>query len=141
MSIKTRNLSEGFSSFSDHWSPKICGTVNDMHLKLVKVQGDFNWHHHVDEDELFLVMKGVLRVKLRDPEERTEVVKAGEFIIIPKGIEVGSSSCIARTLFSTPDTKTIPLLLSSLALPLCGRRVRNHSHGTQGHLEHRKRRL
>ena len=77
-----------FSKFSDHWSPKIAGEINSMHLKLVKVQGDFVWHHHDTEDELFLVTKGgPLHMKIRDPDERTEVVDVGEFIIIPKGVE------------------------------------------------------
>ena len=58
-----------------------------MHLKLVKVQGDFVWHHHEHEDELFLVTKGVLTMKIRDPDEREENVSAGEFIIIPRGVE------------------------------------------------------
>ena len=70
--IRTRNLAQGFEQFSDHWSPKIAGEINNMHLKLVKVQGDFVWHHHDDEDELFLVTKGILRMKIRDPEERVE---------------------------------------------------------------------
>ena len=81
------NLSAGFAKFNDHWSPKVCGEINDMHLKLVKVQGDFVWHHHEHEDELFLVTKGVLTMKIRDPNEREAKVSAGEFIIIPRGVE------------------------------------------------------
>ena len=86
--IKKRNLNEGFSSFNDHWSPKIAGSINDMHLKLVKVKGDFHWHFHEHEDELFLVMKGILQMKIRNEsqEEYVETVGTGEFIIIPKGV-------------------------------------------------------
>eukprot|EP00041_Stephanoeca_diplocostata_P008946 m.133831 g.133831 ORF g.133831 m.133831 type:complete len:99 (+) comp17549_c1_seq4:347-643(+) len=58
-----------------------------MHLKFAKVKGDFVWHHHEHEDELFLVMKGVLQMKIRDPEERIEVIHPNEFIIIPRGVE------------------------------------------------------
>ncbi len=59
------NLSEKFSRFTDHWSPKIVGDVNDMHVKLVKLSGEFVWHHHEGEDELFLVVEGRLRMQLR----------------------------------------------------------------------------
>ncbi|HEY1422865.1 MAG TPA: hypothetical protein VGF20_05390, partial [Candidatus Acidoferrum sp.] len=57
------NLNEKFGSFSDHWSPKIVGEVNDCHVKAVKLKGEFVWHHHEVEDELFLVVKGTLRMK------------------------------------------------------------------------------
>ena len=83
----TKNLRELFSAFNDQWSPKIAGEINNMHLKLVKVQGDFVWHHHEDEDELFLVTKGQMKMKIKDPEERVEIVNAGEYIIIPKKVE------------------------------------------------------
>ena len=84
---KKRNLNALFNTFNDHWSPKIAGEINDMHLKLVKVEGDFVWHHHDEEDELFLVTKGQLKMKIKDPEERVEIVNAGEYIIIPKKVE------------------------------------------------------
>ena len=83
----TMNLNEMFNAFDDQWSPKIAGEINNMHLKLVKVQGDFVWHHHEDEDELFLVTKGQMKMKIKDPEERVEIVNAGEYIIIPKMVE------------------------------------------------------
>ena len=91
-SIATRpekkNLTNLFTKFSDHWSPKIVGEINSMHLKLVKVEGDFVWHHHEVEDELFLVTAGgPLHMKIRDPEERVETINPGEFIIIPAGVE------------------------------------------------------
>src|SRR5262245_51426024 len=78
------NLSQKLSLFSDRWSPKIVGEVNDFHVKLVKLQGDFVWHSHEREDELFLVLKGRLRMKLRD---RVVDVDPGEFIVIPRGTE------------------------------------------------------
>lgn len=90
-----KELNELFSKFSDHWSPKIVGEINSMHLKLVKVKGDFVWHHHDIEDELFLVINGgPLNMKIKDSEteggdreERNVIVNKGEFIIIPAGVE------------------------------------------------------
>src|ERR1700758_181952 len=82
--METVNLSEKFSRFSDYWSPKIIGDLNDCHVKAVKIKGEFVWHHHDDEDELFLVVKGKLRIKFRD---REAVIGPGEFIIVPKGVE------------------------------------------------------
>jgi mannose-6-phosphate isomerase-like protein (cupin superfamily) len=82
--METVNLSEKFSRFSDYWSPKIIGDLNDCHVKAVKIKGEFVWHHHDDEDELFLVIKGKLQMKFRD---REAVIGPGEFIIVPKGVE------------------------------------------------------
>lgn len=82
------NLSEKLGRFSEHWSPKIVGELNDSYVKLVKVKGEFVWHHHEQEDELFLVVKGTLRMHLRDGgREREELVRPGEFIIVPRGVE------------------------------------------------------
>lgn len=78
------NLSEKFGLFSDYWSPKIAGELNDSYLKLVKLKGEFVWHHHEHEDELFLVVKGRLLIKLRD---RDIWLGEGEFVVIPKGVE------------------------------------------------------
>ena len=78
------NLAEKFSRFSDYWSPKIVGEINDMHVKLVKLSGEFVWHHHEQEDELFLVVKGRLRMQLRDGDRE---IGPGEFIIVPRGTE------------------------------------------------------
>lgn len=78
------NLVEKFARFSDHWSPKVVGDLNDCHVKLVKLKGEFVWHHHEREDELFLVVKGRMTIQLRDGEVRLE---PGEFVIIPKGME------------------------------------------------------
>jgi mannose-6-phosphate isomerase-like protein (cupin superfamily) len=78
------NLAEKLSLFSEHWSPKIVGELNDSYVKLVKFKGEFVWHHHETEDELFLVVKGRFLMKLRD---RDMWVEEGEFVIIPRGIE------------------------------------------------------
>ena len=78
------NLTEKFNLFSEHWSPKIAGELNDSYVKLAKVQGEFVWHHHDNEDELFFVVKGMLTIKLR---ERDLTIREGEFVIIPRGVE------------------------------------------------------
>ena len=78
------NLAEKFRLFDDYWSPKIVGELNDHHVKLVKLKGEFVWHHHDAEDELFLVVKGRLLLKLRD---RDVWLEAGEFAIVPRGVE------------------------------------------------------
>ena len=82
--MKTVNLGEKFRSFTDQWSPKIVGEINDSYVKAVKLQGEFVWHHHEQEDEMFLVVKGTLRMKFRDHEE---VIREDEFIIVPHGTE------------------------------------------------------
>ena len=82
--IEKVRLAEKFAQFSDTWSPKIVGEVNDAHIKLVKLKGEFVWHHHEQEDELFLVISGHLVMKLR---ERDIHLDAGEFVIIPRGVE------------------------------------------------------
>ncbi len=78
------NLDEKFSLFNDHWQPKIVGELNDSYVKLAKFKGEFQWHQHEHEDELFLVTKGQLTIKLRTKDI---TLGAGEFIIIPKGTE------------------------------------------------------
>jgi mannose-6-phosphate isomerase-like protein (cupin superfamily) len=78
------NLSQAFARFSDHARPRVAGDINDMQVKLVKLKGEFVWHHHDNEDELFLVHKGVLTMQFRD---RTVEVGPGEFIIVPHGVE------------------------------------------------------
>lgn len=80
----TVNLAEAFARFSEPWSPKVAGQVNNMHIRLVKLQGEFVWHHHESEDEMFYVHKGRLLMQFRD---RDEVVNQGEFIIVPHGVE------------------------------------------------------
>lgn len=78
------NLRDKLALFDDHWRPRIVGELNDSHIKLVKVQGEFTWHHHDDEDELFLVIHGSLTIKLRD---RDILLNEGEFFIVPRGVE------------------------------------------------------
>ena len=82
--IRKVNLNEKFALFDDHWSPKIAGEVTDSHVKLVKLQGEFVWHHHENEDEMFLVVKGRFRMEFLD---RHEWIEEGEFIVIPRGVE------------------------------------------------------
>jgi mannose-6-phosphate isomerase-like protein (cupin superfamily) len=82
--MQTINLKNKFSHFSDYCNPRIVGEVNDCHVKVVKLKGEFIWHHHENEDELFLVVKGTLRMKFRD---REAVVREGEFVIVPRGVE------------------------------------------------------
>ena len=84
MSIHKVNLTEQFARFSDLWSPKVVGAVNDFDVKLVKLRGEFVWHAHDVEDELFLVLVGTLRVQFRDCEV---VIGPGEFLVVPHGIE------------------------------------------------------
>jgi mannose-6-phosphate isomerase-like protein (cupin superfamily) len=78
------NLAEKLSAFTDHWSPRIVGELNGQHVKVVKLQGEFVWHHHADADELFLVLDGRLVIQLRD---RAVVLERGELFIVPKGVE------------------------------------------------------
>ena len=82
--METVNLKDKFGKFQDYWNPRVIGEVNDCHVKAVKLKGEFIWHHHDNEDELFLVVKGRLRMKFRD---REAVVREGEFVIVPRGVE------------------------------------------------------
>ena len=82
--VEKVNVAEKFGLFHDYWSPKIIGELNDFHVKAVKVNGEFVWHHHETEDELFYVVKGTLHIKLRDGEI---TLAPGEFAVIPHGIE------------------------------------------------------
>jgi mannose-6-phosphate isomerase-like protein (cupin superfamily) len=79
-----KNLARSFEHFSDSWSPKVAGQVNNMQVKLAKFAGEFVWHFHPQEDELFFVHKGRLLMKFRD---RDEIVEPGEFIVVPHGVE------------------------------------------------------
>jgi mannose-6-phosphate isomerase-like protein (cupin superfamily) len=83
-SMHTISLSEKLALFTDYWAPKIVGEINDTHVKLVKLKGEFVWHHHENEDELFLVIKGKLLIKLRDGDVTLE---EGEMVIIPRGVD------------------------------------------------------
>lgn len=86
--IRVVNLEEKFSSFDEYWSPRIAGEINDTYVKLAKLSGEFMWHKHDNEDEMFLVVKGVLRMKIRENgSEREVVIHPGEYLIVPKGME------------------------------------------------------
>jgi mannose-6-phosphate isomerase-like protein (cupin superfamily) len=78
------NLLEKFEQFSDYWNPRIAGELNGQRVKLAKFKGEFVWHHHEHEDELFMVVKGSFNMELRD---KTIAIHEGEFLIVPKGIE------------------------------------------------------
>lgn len=78
------NLENKFSQIHDHWNPRIAGALNGQHVKLVKFQGEFIWHKHNSEDELFLVIDGNFKMEFRD---RTVELHAGEFLIVPHGVE------------------------------------------------------
>ncbi len=82
--MNTINLAQKFNLIQEYWSPRIAGELNDSYVKLAKLKGEFVWHHHDAEDELFLVIKGRLRMKLRDGDRW---VNEGEFLIIPRGVE------------------------------------------------------
>ena len=78
------NLAEKFGMFAAHWSPKIVAALNGQHVKLVKFRGEFVWHQHEQEDELFLVVRGSFQMEFRD---RTVDVREGEMIVVPRGVE------------------------------------------------------
>jgi mannose-6-phosphate isomerase-like protein (cupin superfamily) len=82
--IEPVTIAAKLALFHDYWSPRIVGELNDSYVKLVKFKGEFVWHHHENEDELFLVIKGRMLIKLRD---RNLWINEGEFVIIPKGVE------------------------------------------------------
>jgi len=84
MEINKINISEKLNLFSDHWNPRIVGELNGQHVKLAKFQGEFVWHKHDNEDEMFLVLEGSFKMELRD---KTIELNKGDFIIIPKGTE------------------------------------------------------
>ncbi|MEO7212839.1 cupin domain-containing protein [Mucilaginibacter sp.] len=84
MSVQKVNINDKLSQFTTHWSPKIVGELNGQHVKLVKFAGEFVWHKHDNEDEMFLVVNGAFEMHLRD---KIIELKQGDFIIIPKGTE------------------------------------------------------
>jgi mannose-6-phosphate isomerase-like protein (cupin superfamily) len=82
------NVAEKFALFSDYWNPRIVADLNDSHVKLVKLKGDFIWHHHDNEDELFFIIKGTLHMGVRENNSEKEItLRPGEFIVIPRGTE------------------------------------------------------
>ena len=84
MSVDKVNIEEKLALFDERWKPKIVGELNGQYVKLVKFIGEFVWHHHDEEDELFLVLKGRFRMEFRD---RSVWIEEGEFIVVPRGVE------------------------------------------------------
>jgi mannose-6-phosphate isomerase-like protein (cupin superfamily) len=82
--IPVVNLAQKLSLVSEHWTPKVVAQLNDYHFKVVKVQGEFVWHDHPETDEVFFVVQGTLCIEFRD---HTATLKAGELIVVPKGVE------------------------------------------------------
>ncbi|MGB4839437.1 MAG: cupin domain-containing protein [Saprospiraceae bacterium] len=108
--IKPINILEKLSLFTDNWSPKIVGELNGQQVKLAKLKGEFVWHKHDKEDELFFVINGILKIEFRD---KTVEIHQGEFIIVPRGIEhkpvaISEEVCIMlfepNTTLNTGDT-------------------------------------
>lgn len=84
MNYQSINFEEKLLKFSEHWSPKIVAQLNDYHLKLAKVHGEFVWHDHPETDEVFIVVKGQLKILFRDGNV---LLKEGEMFVVPKGME------------------------------------------------------
>lgn len=78
------NLMDKFALFKERWSPKIVGQVNDTHIKIARLEGEFQWHRHEKEDEMFLIIRGVLRIEFRD---RDVTLSEGEMVVVPHGVE------------------------------------------------------
>jgi mannose-6-phosphate isomerase-like protein (cupin superfamily) len=100
------NIAEKLALFSEHWKPKIIGELNGQHVKLAKLKGEFVWHSHADEDELFLVIKGRLAIHFRD---RVVALDEGEFLIVPRGAEhkpvaTGEVHCLLLEPVATVNT-------------------------------------
>ena len=78
------NLREKLAAFSDYWNPRIVGELNGQHVKVVKFEGEFVWHHHAEEDEFFLVLRGSFQMDFRD---RSVTLGEGDFLIVPRGVD------------------------------------------------------
>lgn len=78
------NVAEKLATFSEHWQPRIVGELNGQHVKVVKLRGEFVWHHHENEDEMFLVVNGRMTIQFRD---RDVELNSGEFLVVPRGVE------------------------------------------------------
>jgi mannose-6-phosphate isomerase-like protein (cupin superfamily) len=84
MELKPINFEDKLSGFNEHWSPKIIARMNDYHFKIVKFQGEFVWHRHVDTDEVFIVLDGDMSIHFRNGSVD---LKSGEMFVVPKGVE------------------------------------------------------
>jgi mannose-6-phosphate isomerase-like protein (cupin superfamily) len=87
MKLSTVNLANAFGTFNEYWSPRVGGDINNFQIKLAKFKGEFHWHHHENEDELFLVVKGQLLMRLKPENGGDQIVNEGEYIIVPKGVQ------------------------------------------------------
>jgi mannose-6-phosphate isomerase-like protein (cupin superfamily) len=87
MKLKAINLAQAFTTFNEYWSPRVGGDINNFQIKLAKFKGEFNWHHHDHEDELFLVVHGELLMRLKPENGGDQLVKTGEYIIVPRGTQ------------------------------------------------------
>lgn len=85
--IDVVNVADGFDSFEETWSPRLAAELNGQELKFAKLEGEFVWHHHDDADELFFVVEGTLRIELRDGDGDDVHLDAGEFVVVPRGVE------------------------------------------------------
>jgi mannose-6-phosphate isomerase-like protein (cupin superfamily) len=103
-SIVPVNLTQKFSLFSEYWRPKVAAQLNGQEVKLVKFKGEFVWHHHDSQDEMFLVWKGRFRVEFRD---RTVELHAGELLVVPRGIEhrTAADEEVEVVLFEPAETR------------------------------------
>ena len=112
--IAKKNLADGFAAFQEPWSPRIAGDINNMQIKLVKLEREFVWHRHDEEDKFFLVISGRLRMEFHDQE--AQVVGPGEFIIVPHGVEhrpVAEEPC--EVVLLEPNTTLNTALLQNSA--------------------------
>ncbi|AWN23705.1 mannose-6-phosphate isomerase [Deinococcus irradiatisoli] len=96
-SLQKVSLADKFAAIPDYWNPRVVGEVSGHQVKLAKFQGEFDWHHHEHEDELFLVVRGELVLGLRDPDERELRLSEGELIVVPRGVS-------HRPAAGTPET-------------------------------------
>lgn len=99
------NLQDAFDSFDEHWSPRLAGELNGQAVKLAKAEGDFVWHKHAEADELFLVQSGELRIEFR--EEPAVTLQAGEFVVVPRGVEHRpvAEEAVEMLLFEPSETR------------------------------------
>ena len=120
-SLRKVVLAEAFATFTDTWQPRVGAEINDFQLELVKLAGAFHWHCHAHEDELFLVVQGRLRMRLHAEDAGDIVLEAGEYLVVPHGVEhcpVAEPTCQVvllerRTTVNTGEVETERTILSS----------------------------
>ena len=112
------NLAEKLATFDEHWTPYIVGQLNDLHIKVVKVEGEFVWHDHQDTDEFFLVLSGTLTIELEGMDDA--VLRAGEFFVVPQGVRhrpVAAEECEVVLLEPAGTANTGEVVESELTSP------------------------